>query len=204
VVCGRRIARASRPITSREAVEAAAHEFKDRLKIIENRIEKDAGYFDRPELLYGALRWLATTYHGAKAGLTCPDLDESCRRVSGFRYTAHQSEVTMGQYASDYEVTWRGKLVKLREHIGFGTSRDRRHTIRVAFFFDDKTKRVVVGYVGLHQTSDYTSRPERREPIRSTPAVRSQCSRSAAAPMGVRGHDRQFPPRQCTHKSYFL
>jgi hypothetical protein len=62
----------------------------------------------------------------------------------------------MGQYKSDYEVTWRGKAVKLREHVGFGTSRDPRHTIRVAFFFDDRTKRVVVGYVGLHQQNRAT------------------------------------------------
>jgi hypothetical protein len=143
-------------LTSMEAVEAATHDFKDRLKIIESRVEKDAGHFDQPELLYGVLRWLATTYHGAKTGVNCPDLDESCRRASGFRYAAHQSEVTMGQYKSDYEITWRGKVVKLREHVGFGTSRDPRHTIRVAFFFDDRTKRVVVGYVGLHQQNRAT------------------------------------------------
>jgi hypothetical protein len=143
-------------LTSMEAVEAACHEFKDHPVIIENRIEKEAGYFYRPELLYGALRWLATTYRGAKTGVSCPDLVESCRRASGFRYTAHQSEVTMGQYASDYEVTWGGKVVQLREHVGFGTSRDPRHTIRVAFFFNDKTKRVVVGYVGLHQQTRAT------------------------------------------------
>ena len=92
-----------------EAIKAAANDFKDRLTIMENRIEKDAGYFDRPELLYGVLRWLATAYHGAKNGVSCPDLVESCRRASGFRYTPHQSEITMGQYASDYEITWRGK-----------------------------------------------------------------------------------------------
>ena len=139
-------------LTSTEAVEAAVHEFKDRLAIIQNRVEKDAGYFYQPELLYGALQWLATIYHDAKNGARiCPDLDASCRKASGFRYSAHQSEVTMGQYASDYQVTWGGKKIKLREHIGFGTSRDPRHTIRVAFFFDDRTKKVVVGYVGLHQ-----------------------------------------------------
>jgi hypothetical protein len=72
-------------LTSMEAVEAAADEFNDRLTIIENRVEKDAGYFDQPELLYGVLRWLATTYHGAKTGVSCPNLVESCRRASGFR-----------------------------------------------------------------------------------------------------------------------
>jgi hypothetical protein len=143
-------------LTSMEAVAAAADEFKDCLKIIETRIEKETGYFDKPELIYGVLRWLATTYHGAKTGVSCPNLVDSCRRASGFRYAAHQSEITMGQYASDYEITWRGKLIKLKEHVGFGTSRDPRHTIRIAFFFDDRTKKVVVGYIGLHQQNRAT------------------------------------------------
>jgi hypothetical protein len=143
-------------LTSTEAIEAAADEFKDRLAIVENRIEKEAGYFEHPELLYGVLRWLATTYHGAKTGVSCPNLAESCKRASGFRYAAHQSEITMGQYESDYEITWRGKPVKLKEHVGFGTSRDPRHTIRLAFFFDDRAKRVVLGYVGLHQQNRAT------------------------------------------------
>jgi hypothetical protein len=143
-------------LTSTEAIEAAIHDFKDNLKIIENRVEKDAHLFDQPELLFGALRWLATTYHAAKTGVSCPDLDQSCRRASGFRYAAHQSEVTMGQYKSDYEITWRGKVVKLKEHVGCGTSKDPRHTIRVAFFFDDRSKRVVVGYIGPHQRNRTT------------------------------------------------
>jgi len=143
-------------LTATEAVEAAADDFNDRLTIIKNRVEKDADHFERPELLYGVLRWLATTYHGAKTGVSCPNLDESCRRASGFWHAAHQSEVTMGQYASDYEITWRGKVVKLKEHVGIGTSKDPRRTIRVAFFFDDRDKKVVVGYVGQHQQNRVT------------------------------------------------
>lgn len=142
-------------ITSMEAIEIAACEFKNRLTILDNRVEKDARHFHHPELLYGALRWLATTYHDAKTGVSCPNLDGSCRRASGFRYTAHQSDITMGQYACDYEIIWRGKVVRLREHVGFGTIRDPRHTIRVAFLFD-KTRRVIVGYIGPHQQTRAT------------------------------------------------
>jgi hypothetical protein len=40
-------------LTATEAVEAAADDFNDRLTIIKNRVEKDADYFERPELLYG-------------------------------------------------------------------------------------------------------------------------------------------------------
>jgi hypothetical protein len=143
-------------LTSEEAIEAANHDFKDGLKIIDSRVEKDVVHFERPELLYGVLRWLATTYRGAKTGLECSSLDESCRRESGFWYAAHQSEVTMGQYKSDYEITWRGKVIKLREHVGLGITKDPRHTIRIAFFFDDRTKKIVVGYIGLHQQNRAT------------------------------------------------
>jgi hypothetical protein len=127
---------------------------RGRLTVLDGRIEKDANLFEEPELLYAALKWLATIYRDAKAGIErCSDLDKSCREACQFRYTAHQSETTMGMFASDYEVTYRGAKFKLREHIRFGISTEPRHTIRVAFFFDEKKQKVVIGYVGQHQTT---------------------------------------------------
>jgi hypothetical protein len=74
------------------------------------------------------------------------------------RISAHARvrDVTMGQYASDYEIAWGGRVIQLKEHVGFGTRRDPRHTIRVAFFFDGRARKVVVGYVGLHQQNQST------------------------------------------------
>ena len=134
------------------AIKTAAKDFKGRLTFIDGRIEKDAALSDEPELLYASLKWLATTYRDAKAGVErCSDLDKSCRETCQFRYTAHQSDITMGMFASDYEVTYRGAKFKLREHIGYGTSTEPRHTIRIAFFFDEKKQKVVIGYIGQHQ-----------------------------------------------------
>jgi hypothetical protein len=59
----------------------------------------------------------------------------------------------MGMYASDYEVIYEGCKVKLKEHVGFGTSTEPRHTIRIAFFFDETKQKVVVGYIGQHQAT---------------------------------------------------
>ena len=59
----------------------------------------------------------------------------------------------MGMFTSDYEVTYQGAKFKLREHIGYGTSTEPRHTIRIAFFFYEKTQKVVIGYIGQHQTT---------------------------------------------------
>jgi hypothetical protein len=39
-------------------------------------------------------------------------LAEPCFASFGLSSAAHQSEVTMGQYKSDYEITWRGKVGK--------------------------------------------------------------------------------------------
>lgn len=136
------------------AIEAAAIDFADQLEIVQGRISKETALFEEPELLYASLKWLATTYRDAKIGTrSCPDLDKSCRESCEFRYNGHQSEITMGMYATDYELTRDGVTVKLREHIRFGTSTEPRHTIRMAFFFDNKTNKVVIGYIGQHQTT---------------------------------------------------
>ncbi|WP_375762463.1 hypothetical protein ACE10W_37180 [Bradyrhizobium sp. B025] len=138
------------------AIETASRDFKEQLVILNGRVEKDASQFEEPELLYAALKWLATTYRKAKIGATrCADLDKSCRETCQFRYNAHQSEITMGMFASDYEVRYGNSKtpIKLKEHIGFGTSTEPRHTIRIAFFFDEDKKKVIVGYIGQHQAT---------------------------------------------------
>ena len=136
------------------AIDAAKRDFRDNLLFIDGRIEKDARQFEEPELLYAAFKWLATTYWKAKTGAErCPDLDKSCRETCQFRYNAHQSEITMGMFASDYEVTYEGSKIRLKEHLGFGTSTEPRRTIRIAFFMDDARRKVVIGYVGQHQAT---------------------------------------------------
>jgi hypothetical protein len=137
-----------------EAIDAAGKDFSDRLEILEGRVAKEASQFEQPELLYAALNWLATTYWNARTGVArCADLDLSCRESCQFKYNAHQSEITMSMYAADYEVSYGGARVKLREHIGYGVSTEPRHTIRVAFFFDEAACKVIVGYVGQHQAT---------------------------------------------------
>ena len=59
----------------------------------------------------------------------------------------------MSMYANDYEVNYGGSRTKLKEHIGYGTSTEPRHTIRIAFFFDEKLRKVIIGYVGQHQAT---------------------------------------------------
>lgn len=114
-------------------------------------------HFEDPSSAYGALEWIATTFHHAKTGQqSCSDFDKSCRGACGFSYSAHQSETTMGQYPEDYTMEWRGKKRTLRRHVGKGSDKDPRHTIRIAFFFDEELEVIVVGYIGQHQRTPAT------------------------------------------------
>ncbi len=136
------------------ALALAKTDFAGQLEIIDGRVNKEALLFEEPELLYSAFNWLATTYRNAKMGVErCSDLDASCREACQFRYNAHQSDITMSMFPGDYEVNYKDKKIKLREHMGFGTSTEPRHTIRLAFFYDEDDKKVVIGYVGQHQST---------------------------------------------------
>jgi hypothetical protein len=113
--------------------------------------------FEDPSSAYDALEWVATTFHHAKTGhQSCSDFDKSCRGACGFSYSAHQSETTMGQYPEDYMMEWRREKRMLRRHVGEGSDKDPRHTIRIAFFFDEEFEVVVVGYIGQHQRTPAT------------------------------------------------
>ena len=113
--------------------------------------------FEDVESAYDALKWLATTFVPAKRGdEECPDLDLSCRRASGFSYTAHQSDRTMGEYPDDYYLRWNEEKRALERHLGKGSSKDPRETLRIAFFYDEDQDQVVVGYIGQHQRTRST------------------------------------------------
>lgn len=136
------------------ALERAEQTYQERLAIrLNSASDKDSPFQDAPSL-YKALVFLATKYVDAKQGTRpCPDLDAECRKMSGFQYKSGQSAVTVGRNRSDYETTWKGEKIPVEEHLSRGTDRDPRHTIRVGFYFDRKDGRVVIGYVGQHQTT---------------------------------------------------
>ncbi len=144
--------------TAEEAVERIEKEHPQRIRIqpIKQSFIK-GNPFEHPTRLYRALRFLATTYYDAKTkAVPCPNMDETLRLCSGFSYRPSQSDVTMGEFANHYEMTWKGKRVQLKEHIVKGDSKDARHAMRVAFFFDDKDQVVVIGYIGQHQRTRAT------------------------------------------------
>ncbi len=141
-----------------DAVNYAREMFPDRLLLRPNSKSVIQGNpFERPEDVWLALEWLATTYHSAKTGgSSVPDFDLSIREMCGWWYKSDQHETTRNKYRDWYTTRVNGDRRWMLEHIGTGASKDARHTIRIAFDWDKDEERVVVGYIGQHQRTDAT------------------------------------------------
>ena len=127
-----------------EAVALAREAFGDRLLIKLNSRSNENTPFTNPAEVYDALAWLATAH--------CDGNDhrigEAC---SGWTYKTSQREESIAKYREWYETLADGKTWYLGAHIGKGTRRDPRHTIRIGFVRDEEGNRVIVGFIGLHQ-----------------------------------------------------
>lgn len=141
-----------------DALDRALTKHKGRLVEALNSASDRDTPFSAPEEVYEALCFLATTFYDSKTGaVPCADLDHALRDLTGWKYEPHQSSTALGKYKNEYECTWQGQRYVLKAHMGTRTSKDARHTIRVAFAWDEKKKVVVIGYVGQHQSTDKTS-----------------------------------------------
>lgn len=145
--------------TVSEAVERAKKLFKNRLVFALNaKSEVGESAFDDPEEFFTALSWLANDYFDSKTSVKSgkPLRDSIKEMLPDWFYSGGQSDQTMGQYKDWYHCQFEGRKWELGEHIGTGTSKDARHTIRIGFAWDKDGKRVIIGFVGQHQRSRKT------------------------------------------------
>ena len=139
-----------------EAFEKAKRDYSDKLLVKLNNHSKwkeKENNFEKPDEVLKALEWLAVIYRDARMnGALNPNLDESLRQTcSNWFYSANQSEFALRESPGWYTTIVNNKTYDLEPHIGTGKSRDERHTIRIAFGWDPKLKKVIIGFVGQHQ-----------------------------------------------------
>ncbi len=112
-----------------EAVALAREAFPDRLLIKLNSRSNENTPFTNPAEVYDALAWLATAHCDGNDDR----IGEAC---SGWTCKTSQREESIAKYREWYETLADGKTWYLGAHIGKGTSRDPRHTIRIGFARD--------------------------------------------------------------------
>ena len=130
--------------------------FPDRVSFLSRAVDqaKKSEYSD-PRSVFNALRTVATTYYDGRTGaLNLTDINRLFLATSGFKYSGGQSEQTMKEYSEEYfAMIGDGRKLPLEEHLKVGTGRDPRNNIRIAFHYDAQTKKVYVGFIGVHQTN---------------------------------------------------
>lgn len=136
-----------------QVIELAKERYADNLHIRLNKKSDITDFYRNPKEVWDALDWLATTYYKTQTGaIRVKDLDVSLRQVcSGWSYASDQTDITVNTYPEWYTTSVDGVRYPLRRHIGKGRVRSANNLIRIAFDWDDETKRVIVGYIGPHQ-----------------------------------------------------
>ena len=108
--------------------------------------------FEDPQSVSDALDWLASNYYFARQGdMDFSQLNESLYRACRWKYSNNQHDRSFFQNEGHYRMLVNGKAYYLNETIGKGMGEDPVNTIRIAFYWDRPTKKVVIGYIGQHQ-----------------------------------------------------
>lgn len=140
--------------TPESIVRGAVARHPDRLVLaLNNRSDLSGSLFEDLDALESVMDFLATTYWEARfRDRRLPDPDQALRRVaSGFFYRSHQGSSTVGRYSDYYRSSWNGTEYELGIHVGKGTSRDPRHSVRIGLAVDAEREVIVIGYFGQHQ-----------------------------------------------------
>ena len=142
----------------RTAVALAREKYSGELLFQPNsKSEIEDNPYEKPANVLAALQWLATTYYRSKMGdVNEPNFDLSIKKACGWRYMGSQSKNTMNRYKPWYTTSLEGKTYWLKRHVGTGSNKDSRYTIRIAFDWDSARQVVVIGYIGQHQQTDAT------------------------------------------------
>ena len=144
-----------------EAVARAQTQFEGQgLLFYLNRASNIDTEFERPADVFDALEWLATTYRDGKMNGAMSDPELSLKTIkptcSAWKYAPSNSAAAMNKHPEAYSTRAPdGKTYSLAHHLKRGVENEERHTIRIAWDWDDEQQMVVIGYIGKHQPSRY-------------------------------------------------
>lgn len=118
---------------------------------------KSAVYED-VHLVYQCLKLLATSYYAYRMGqLNREELLRACTEVDpGLDERGAITDTAAGMQGEEYYVQYQGKRRKLERHLAKGSSKDRRHCLRIYYFWDDESQVVVIGDLPHHLDTSAT------------------------------------------------
>lgn len=103
-----------------------------------------------PGLIFVALALLAGPYRDHRLGLISRSEFEAKMLPTGLRLEFSVAPSVAGEQGDAYFVAWAGRRRFLDSHLLKGGGRDERYCLRIYFFWDEESKRVVVGDLPRH------------------------------------------------------
>lgn len=124
-----------------------AAENGDRVIVLKRALSaaKKSVYEDVP-LVYQALDILATSYRDVKLGIADRMAFKNACLKAGLDFGG---SITEG-VTDDYYFNWQMRRRLMDQHIGRGTTRDPRFTMRIYFTWDEELSKVIVGWLPGH------------------------------------------------------
>lgn len=110
---------------------------------------KKSIYF-RPELVCKGLEVLAGAYRRMRVNEATADDFQKALEEHGFKLEGSVSPSIAGSLGETYFVKWQGRREFLDLHLLKGGGRDERYCLRIYFFWDAESSRVVVGDMPAH------------------------------------------------------
>ena len=110
---------------------------------------KKSIYF-RPELVCKGLEALAGPYRSMRTNKATAEDFQKALDEHGFKLEGSVSPSIAGSLGETYFVKWQGRREFLDLHLIKGGGRDERYCLRIYFFWDAETSRVVVGDMPAH------------------------------------------------------
>jgi hypothetical protein len=119
-------------------------------------LRKSVQYQDL-KLVVDCLRLLAFEYVDHRLGSIDRETFEIACQQLNVEACSVGSETTLKRFPEKYEVAYPpGRKSKLTHHIKKGSAHDDRHTLRIYYFFDADTDKVVVGWLPSHLKNTWT------------------------------------------------
>lgn len=106
--------------------------------------------YTNPAAVYAALELLAGPYRDQRLGAISRQDFESARDASGLQIRISAGATVAGSWGDDYFVSWNGRRRFLEQHVIKGGGHDPAYCMRIYFFWDEDTKKVIVGWLPSH------------------------------------------------------
>ena len=106
--------------------------------------------FEQPALLFECLELLATEYTQVKTGKADRFAFKNKAESLGLDFGGSVEPSVAGEMGDLYFVRWHGRRQFLDQHLCKGNARDPRFCMRIYFFYDEDTQKVIVGHMPSH------------------------------------------------------